>query len=76
MSDLRRLSSAQPDFSAQLAALTAIEATQDADVENVVREILADVRKSGDQAVLRHTAQFDRMSDGLWAPWFGKLTFC
>ena len=62
MSDLRRLSSAQPDFSAQLAALTAIEATQDAEVENVVREILADVRKSGDEAVLRHTAQFDRVS--------------
>jgi histidinol dehydrogenase len=61
MSDPRRLSSTQPDFSAQLAALTAIEATQDADVEHVVRDILADVRKSGDEAVLRHTVKFDRV---------------
>ncbi|HEY9380255.1 MAG TPA: histidinol dehydrogenase [Burkholderiales bacterium] len=62
MVDIRRLNTAQPDFDAQLAALTALEAAQDENVDRAVAEILADVRKRGDAAVLEYTARFDRMS--------------
>jgi histidinol dehydrogenase len=61
MVDIRRLNTAQPDFDVQLAALTALEAAQDENVDRAVAEILADVRKRGDAAVLEYTARFDRV---------------
>ena len=59
--EMRRLSSAQPDFSAQLERLTAIESSQDESVERAVGEILAGVRRGGDAALLEYTERFDRL---------------
>jgi len=57
---IRRLSTRQPGFDAQLAALTRYEAAQDAAVDAAVRAILVDVRARGDAAVLEYTNRFDR----------------
>jgi histidinol dehydrogenase len=59
MADIRRLATDQPDFDAALAALTALEAAQDDDVNRVVAGILADVKGRGDAALLEYTARFD-----------------
>jgi histidinol dehydrogenase len=56
---LRRLSTRAPDFGRKLAALTRYDAAQDPKVQNVVRRILADVRKRGDAAVRAYTKKFD-----------------
>jgi histidinol dehydrogenase len=61
MPDIRRLATDQPGFDAALAALTALEAAQDEGVDRVVAEILADVRRRGDAALLEYTARFDRV---------------
>lgn len=58
---LRRLHSADPDFRATLAHLTAFESAQDPAVDRVVADIIAQVRERGDQALLDFTRQFDRM---------------
>jgi len=59
---MRRLSTAQADFFAQLDRLTALESSQDESVERVVGEILADVRRRGDAALLEYTERFDRVT--------------
>ena len=59
--EMRRLSTAQADFSAQLERLTAIESSQDESVERAVGEILSGVRRGGDAAVLEYTERFDRL---------------
>ncbi|MCL4800781.1 MAG: histidinol dehydrogenase [Burkholderiales bacterium] len=61
MPEIRRLSTAQSGFDAELARLTAIEAAQDARVEAVAAGILADVRARGDAAVLEHTLRLDKV---------------
>jgi histidinol dehydrogenase len=58
---LRRLSTRDASFDAQLAALTRFDAAQDPTVEGAVRAILADVRARGDAAVLDYTERFDRV---------------
>jgi histidinol dehydrogenase len=58
--DVRRLSTAQADFSAQLERLTAIESSQDESVDRVAGEILSAVRRNGDAALLEYTERFDR----------------
>jgi len=58
---LRRLSTAQPGFDAELEALTRYEAAQDEAVESAVRAIIAEVRARGDAAVLEYTKKFDRV---------------
>jgi histidinol dehydrogenase len=58
---LRRLSTGEADFAARLAALTRYEVAQDAQVETVVRSIIAAVRSQGDAAVLEYTRRFDRV---------------
>ena len=58
---IRRLSTAQADFSAQLEQLTSIESSQDESVERAVGEILAEVRRRGDAALLEYTERFDRV---------------
>ena len=63
MAEPRRLSSAQPDFSAALDALLAFETAQDESVEVATAAILEDVSKRGDAALLEYTARFDR-----WKP--------
>ena len=58
---LNLLDSASPDFEPKLATLLAFEATQDESIDRAVADILADVRASGDAAVLDYTRQLDRL---------------
>lgn len=61
MPEIQRLSTTQPDFSARLDALIALETAQDEDIDAAAARILADVRKRGDAAVLEYTQRFDRL---------------
>jgi histidinol dehydrogenase len=58
--NLKRLSTKQADFDAQLNQLLAFESTADDKLESTVAGILADVRKRGDAALLEYTRKFDR----------------
>ena len=58
---IKRLSTRQADFDAQLAQLLAFESTPDEKLEATVAAILADVRVRGDAALLEYTQRFDRM---------------
>jgi histidinol dehydrogenase len=60
--NIKRLSTKQADFDAQLSTLLAFEETADEKLEATVAGILADVRKRGDAAVLEYTARFDRLT--------------
>ncbi len=62
MAEPRRLSSRDPGFDGQLAALLAFEGAQDEAVERAVAAILDDVRRRGDDALLEYTRRFDRWS--------------
>jgi len=59
---IRQLSSSSSNFSEELDALLAYEATADEKLEATVAAILADVRVRGDAAVLEYTARFDRLA--------------
>ena len=63
MPEPRRLSSADAGFERALGDLLAFEAAQDERVENATAEILEDVRRRGDAALIEYTARFDR-----WTP--------
>jgi histidinol dehydrogenase len=63
----RRLSSRDADFQQQLDALLAWESVSDANVQQTVRDILADVRVRGDAALVEYTAKFDRLTVGNFA---------
>ena len=63
MPDLRRLSSASPNFERELATLLAFEGAQDEGVDRVTAAILEDVRARGDAALIDCTSRFDR-----WTP--------
>ncbi len=54
------LDASAPDFQARLSSLIAYEPAQDASIEKVVADILADVRRRGDAAVIEYTNRFDR----------------
>jgi histidinol dehydrogenase len=58
---LTRLDSAQPDFRERLSHLLQFDDATDASIEQTVAEILQDVRKRGDAAVLEYTRRFDRL---------------
>ena len=58
---IRQISTAAADFDAQLQALLALEAEQDASIERTVLDILADIRQRGDSALLEFTRKFDRL---------------
>jgi histidinol dehydrogenase len=60
--NIKRLSTKQADFSAQLDQLLAFEETADEKLEATVAAILADVKKRGDAALLEYTQRFDRLS--------------
>jgi histidinol dehydrogenase len=62
--NIKRLSSQQADFDAQLSNLLAFESTEDEKLEATVASILADVRVRGDAALLEYTLRFDRMPVG------------
>lgn len=59
--DIKRLNSADSDFQSQLDALLAWESVSDDAVFNTVKNILSDVRRRGDAAVLEYTKKFDRL---------------
>ncbi|HET8700608.1 MAG TPA: histidinol dehydrogenase, partial [Nitrococcus sp.] len=61
MLTIKRLSTTQPDFWANLRQLLAWDDGATAQVEQTVAEILAAVRQRGDAAVLEYTARFDRI---------------
>jgi histidinol dehydrogenase len=58
---MRRLSSAHPQFEAQLEALLAFEGAQDPAVDAAAAAILADVKARGDAALIEYTRRFDRV---------------
>jgi len=60
--NIKRLSTQQADFDAQLNQLLAFEATADEKLEATVASILADVRTRGDAALLEYTKRFDRLN--------------
>lgn len=62
MLKLRRLTTTQTDFQAQLKALLAFETAQDESVDLVVAKILADIKAHGDDAVLEYTRKFDHVN--------------
>ncbi|MDT8363142.1 MAG: histidinol dehydrogenase [Nitrosomonas sp.] len=60
MINIRKLSTADADFSQSLADLLAIESAQDIKVTQTVNQILADVKTRGDAALMQYTRQFDQ----------------
>ncbi len=57
-----RLSTAAADFEAQFAAKLHWSAETDGAIEQRVADILADVQRRGDAAVLEYTARFDGLA--------------
>lgn len=62
LSGLRRLSFTQADFAQQLDKLLAWESVSDTQVQQVVTDVLADVKQNGDSAVIKYSNKFDRLS--------------
>jgi histidinol dehydrogenase len=58
---IRKLNSSDADFKAQLAAVLAFEASEDAAIDQAAAKILADVKTRGDEAVLDYTNRFDKL---------------
>ena len=56
---ITELDSASPDFTGQLQNLLAWDETDDFDVHSQVRDIINDVVKDGDKAVIAYTNHFD-----------------
>ncbi|HXV08062.1 MAG TPA: histidinol dehydrogenase [Burkholderiales bacterium] len=61
MLQLNILSTRDADFEARLAGLLARGSEQDESIERAVADILSDVRRRGDEAVLEYTRRFDRV---------------
>ena len=59
--DIRRFSTTDSDFDSKLKALLAFETAQDDSIDLVVADILRDVKKRGDDAVLEYTKRFDKL---------------
>jgi len=59
---ITRLNSSDAQFATQLQDLLAWEESSDQDIHQRVLDIIANVRKNGDQAVIDYTNQFDRCS--------------
>jgi histidinol dehydrogenase len=59
---IRRLSTIDSTFDADLKALLAFETAQDDSIDVVVANILKDVKNRGDLAVLEYTNRFDKTS--------------
>jgi histidinol dehydrogenase len=58
---VKRLSTADVNFEAELKQLLAFETAQDDRIDQVVADILRDVKTRGDAAVLEYTERFDRL---------------
>ncbi len=62
MLDINRLDTGSSNFWPQLKELLAWDNVSDDSVQSTVKQILTDVRRNGDQAVIEYTNKFDRMS--------------
>ncbi len=56
---MTRLDSAAADFNRQLQARLAWDAAEDLEIHHRVLDIIADIRKNGDRALLEYTNRFD-----------------
>ena len=61
MSEIRQLNTSDENFWQQLDEVLAWEQATDSGVVTVVNDILADVKKRGDSALLEYTQKFDRV---------------
>ncbi len=61
---IAKLSSQQPDFQAVLARLLRFDAAQDEAISTTVKQVIADIRARGDQALLELTQKFDQLAVG------------
>src|SRR5687768_1989209 len=60
MAEIRRLDTREAKFAEALGELTRFEATLDEKVERTVAQIIAEVRRNGDAAVIAYTNRLDR----------------
>ncbi|MEI6729889.1 MAG: histidinol dehydrogenase [Pseudomonadota bacterium] len=51
------------DFAAQFAEFLNLRSESEQDVAGVVKDIIADVRKNGDQAIAKYSKEFDRLEN-------------
>jgi len=61
MINIKQLNSSDSDFQQRLDTLLAWESVSDTAVIDTVKEILAEVKASGDQAVIDYSCRFDRL---------------
>ena len=59
---VRRLNASDPSFDAQFAALIATDTAIDREVERITGQIVDDVKRRGDVALLEYTSRFDRIN--------------
>ena len=59
---MKQLNTNDTDFWQSLDGLLAWEGVSDDAVNNTVRDIIADIRSRGDEALVEFTNRFDRMS--------------
>jgi len=59
MADIRKLNTADADFQQQLDALLAWESVSDGAVNQVVHEVISEIRARGDVALVDYTNRFD-----------------
>jgi histidinol dehydrogenase len=61
MIQIKKLNTEDPNFKDQLNKLIFFEAEDNIQIEKTVAEILSDVKKRGDQAVIEYTKKFDHI---------------
>ena len=59
--NIKRLSTAQNDYQAQMETLLAWEGVSDDQVNTTVRDIIKNIRQRGDEALVEYTNKFDRV---------------
>lgn len=62
MLNVRKLSANAEGFKAELEALLAWETVSNDSVNDIVKDVLKNVRQRGDEALLEYTAKFDRLT--------------
>ncbi|OQW39801.1 MAG: histidinol dehydrogenase [Proteobacteria bacterium SG_bin4] len=62
MVQIKRFSSTDPDFNAKLDKLLAFENAQDDAIDTTAANILADIRRRKDAALIEYTNRFDRLA--------------
>jgi len=61
MIQIKKLNTQDSNFKDQLSQLIFFEAEENTEIEKTVAEILSDVKKRGDQAVIEYTKKFDHV---------------